>query len=201
MTEHLQLSGVSIHPTAAEVQSDDGRDQYRIGVAQTYAMLGRFDKLDEATERARGFLKMALDHLDSPKVGSMNIQTIDVAPADSFELVRDRLVASLMGSDAEALGGTVGLPLSDMSWSAEFGDPNRKISVRLGPMQSEQLSELVQDQDADSPPNMLFLEVSSDLQVEEDNARNVLESWAKAVDTHRMTTTRIGDWLKEMLTK
>jgi hypothetical protein len=199
MAKHLGLADVSIHPTAAEVRSQDGRDRYRIGVAQTYVVLGSFDKIEEAIERARRFFEMALARLDDPGVDRLDVHTIDVAPADSFELARDRLGASLLGERAQTLGSAAGVPLSDMSWIAEFGDTSRKVTVQLGPMQSEQLSELLQEQDADFPPNMLFLDVDSDLQIGEHSARDAIESWAKAVETHRAMTTRMGDWLREVL--
>ncbi len=199
MVEHLKLAGVNIHPTAAEVRSEDGRDRYRIGVAQALAMLGNFDKVEDAIERARGFFEMALDRLGGPGVGRLNVHTVDVAPADSFELVRDRLAEILLGGHARTLGGAVGAPLSDMGWSAEFEDTNRKVTVRLGPMQSEQLDELLEEQDADAPPNMLFLDVDSELQITERGGRDAIDSWAKAVEMHRAMTTRMGDWLREVL--
>lgn len=199
MTQHLELRGVSIHPTAAEVQSEDGRDRYRIGVAQTYAMIGNFDKADGAIESARGFFDFALDRLGGPRVRGLNVHTVGVAPADSFELVRDRLADRLLGDAAKSLSGAVNAPLADMGWSAEFGDPNKKITVRLGPMQSEQLGELLQEQDPDSPPNMLFLDIDSDLQIGDQSARDAVESWAKAVESHRAMTLRIGNWLKDVL--
>jgi hypothetical protein len=199
MAEHLQIDGVSILPTAAEVESEDRRDRFRIGVAQTYAMIGNFDKIDEAVDRARRFFEMAFELLGSPGIRALNVHTVAVAPADSFELVRDRLADRLLGSAASELGSAVGSPLRDMGWSAEFEDLNRKITVRLGPMQNEQLGELLQEQDPDSPPNMLFLDVDSDVQLGERGTGHAIESWAKAVESHRDMTTRIGDWLKEML--
>jgi hypothetical protein len=199
MAEHLKLTGVGILPTAAEVQSDDGRDHYRIGVAQTYATIGSFDKIDEAIEEARGFFEMALARLGGPPIRALNVHTVEVAPADSFELVRDRLADRLLGDAAKRLGSAVGTPLSDMGWSAEFGDPNKKISMRLGPMQSDQLGELLEGQDPDSPPNMLFLDVDSDVQIGERSASDAIDSWSKAVGAHRAMVARIDHWLKEML--
>jgi hypothetical protein len=164
-----------------------------------YAMVGNFDKIDEATERAQRFFEMALGHLGDPDVSALNVHTVGVAPADSFELVRDRVVDRFLGDAARGLRGAAGAPLSDVGWSAEFGDPNRKIAVRFGPMQGEQLEELLQEQDPDSPPNMLFLDVDSDVRIGERSAPDAIESWIRAVESHRTMTTRMGNWFREML--
>ncbi len=199
MSKHLKLAGVIIHPTAAEVKSEDGRDGFRIGVAQTYALLGNFDRIEEATEQAQEFFEMALDHLGHPKVSGLNIHTVEVAPTDSFELVRDRLTDGLLSGGSAALGTAVGAPLSDVGWSADFVEPNRKISIRLGPMQSDQLGELLQEQDPDSPPNMVYLDVDSDSQIGERSSKDAIESWTQAVATHQAMTARINDWLRKVL--
>jgi hypothetical protein len=200
MQKHLGLTNASLQPTAAEVSSDDGRDHYRIGIAQTYASLMNVDDLAQAKEQTDGFLKMAMEHLQKPAVAALNIRTFDIAPADSFEDLRDALRRGLTPA-APGLIDAVGVPLSDLTWVFEFKDQDTAVSVQFGPMENEQLRAILQDPDgADYPDNALFLSVDTKLRHKDGNSQDPLEWWDRSVEAHRKKAGRIGEWLREGIT-
>jgi hypothetical protein len=199
MREHLKLSNYTLHPTAVEVASDDNRNQYRIGIAQVFASLMSFDDFAGASSQTRGFLEMALEHLQNPGVAELNVRTYDIAPTDSFEQLRDSLIAGL-APGAKGLISTVGVPLTDAGWVFEFNDQNSAVSVQLGPMLGGQLEVMLRDQGSGSyPPNALFLSVDSKLRREDAKSPDAVDWWSRAVEGNRKRVARIGEWLREMM--
>src|SRR4051794_41061892 len=92
LAEQFDLENVSVKTTAAQVEGADGRDQYRIGIAQLRASLRSFTEFDDASERVRKFFRIALDQLGNPVVISATAHTTDVAATDSLEDLRIALV-------------------------------------------------------------------------------------------------------------
>jgi hypothetical protein len=198
MGDHLKLSNVVLQPTAAEIRSDDGRDQYRIGVAQIYASLHNFDDFDGARDRTRDFFEMATKYLENPSVNSVTVRSYDIAPVDSFEDLRDELTATLVG-DIQVLRDAVGVPLADAGWVFEFKDAHANVGVRFGPMESAQLQAMLEDEQGEGYPSyVLFLEVLRDLSSDSPKT-DPLDWWSRAVEANRGMTKRIGDWLRREL--
>jgi len=197
MLEFLKLPGLSMHPTAVEVTSEDNREQYRIGLIQIYAVLAGFDDFEDVSGRVREFLQMAAKHLNPPDVESIDVRTCDIAPAESFEALRDRLNEALV-SGVGGIKSAIGTALSDSAWVFEFEDSSVSGRVQFGPMRSEQLEEVLQVKDSiEAPPNMLFLAVDAKFQGNEHE--DVIERWQGAVAKQRGIAERTGAWLREMV--
>ncbi len=197
MLDFLKLPSLSLHPTAVEVASEENREQYRIGLVQIYALLTGFDDFEEASGKVGEFLQMAVEHLDPPKVEAINVRTCDIAPVESFEDLRDRLNEALV-SGIGGVRNAIGVPLSDSAWVFEFEDANVSGRIQFGPMQSEQLEEVLQVKEGiEVPPNMLFLLVDSKFQGNEHE--DAVERWRRAVAKQRGMAERTGAWLTEMV--
>lgn len=197
MLDFLKLSNLSLHPTAVELTSEDGREQYRIGLIQIYGLISGFVDFEEASEKVGDFLRMAVDHLGPPTVEAINLRTCDIAPVESFENLRDRLNETLVAG----IGGVksaIGVPLSDSGWVFEFEDAKVSGRIQFGPMKSDQLKEILKvEGDIEVPPNMLFLLVESKFQG--NDHEDPIKRWQAAVAKQRGMADRIGAWLAEMI--
>jgi hypothetical protein len=196
MADHLNLGEVTIHPTAAEVASEDGRDQFRIGIAQTYAGLLNFEGLDDAREKTARFLEMSLGHLDNPAIRMGRVRSYDIAPASSFTELRDCLAKKLAPGSSN-LTEAIGMPLSDIGWVFEFEQPEVSAKVQFGAMESEQLRTTLQDPDGVGyPPSVLFVGLETVFKADDQNGSDGLKWWSHCLDRNRKMAERIGKWLK-----
>jgi hypothetical protein len=194
MADHLSMGEVTLHPTAAEVASEDGRDQFRIGIAQTYAGLLNFEDLEDAREITANFFGMSLAYLDSPAIRRGRIRSYDIAPASSFEELRDCL-AKQLAAGASGLAGTIGMPLSDVGWVFEFEQPDASAKIQFGAMGNEQLRAILQDPDGVGyPPSVLFVALETAFMA--DDGSDGLKWWSNCLDRNRKMAERIGKWLK-----
>jgi hypothetical protein len=199
ITKHLGKLTVMLDATAAELRSEGERNRYRIGIAQIYASLMGFDDLDVARSEVRDFLELALALTGEPTLRSMNVRTFDVAPADSFVALRDRLAARIAtGGDGAARA--VGMPLSDIGWIYEFKGQGSQAVVHFGAMEDEQLKEMLRDEEGDDyPPCVLFLDIDLKFEPADADKHKALDWWAECVDENRRMALRLGDWLREMI--
>lgn len=199
MADHLGLGEVTLHPTAAEVASEDGRDEFRIGIAQTFARLFSFENLDDARETTSRFFEMSLDYLDRPAVRVGRIHSYDIAPASSFAELRD-LLAERFASGSGSLTEEIGMPLSDVGWVFEFDRPDIKAKIQFGAMETDQLRETLRDPDGTGyPPSVLFFSLECAFPVEDQNGSDGLEWWSHCLDRNRKLAGRVSSWLKSQV--
>jgi hypothetical protein len=198
MGELLDLSEVRLDDTAAEVRSSDDRDQYRVGVAQTYASLMRFDDLDDASKLTTRFFETAMELTGTPALGSMNLRSYDIAPVDSFVALRDRLTNRLTAL-ASGLTEAAGMELKDLAWVFEMAGRGSKANIQFGPMESEQLAKMLRDEGGDYPPSVLFLSIDMNFKPGDADKREALTWWAEGVEENRRLAANIGRWLRETI--
>jgi hypothetical protein len=199
MTKRLGEMKIMLDATAAELRSEDERNQYRIGIAQIYASLMGFDDFDVARVEARDFLELAVNLTSAPALSSMNVRTYDIAPADSFDALRDRL-ANRLATGADGAATAAGMALSDIGWVYEFAGRGSKALVHFGAMTDEQLKGMLRDEDGDEyPTSVLFLDIDLRLEPDDADKRMALDWWAECVDENRRIALRMGEWLKEMI--
>jgi hypothetical protein len=192
MRELLDLPSMSLDPTAAELKSNDGREKFRIGFMQILAELSGFDQFDDATARSREFFEMALDFL-GPDPESINLRTADIAPAASFDELRDRLHETIV-VDAAGLQEAIGSQLSDTAWVFEFESGENSGRVQFGPMKIEQLDTLLGVTDSvGGPSEMLFL--TTETKTRASSGKDMIENWEAALTSHRRVAERAGTWL------
>jgi hypothetical protein len=199
MSKLLDLSEVTMHPTNAEVESLDGRASYRIGIAQTFVSLFDFADLEDARTRTASFFEAALDYLDGPSIASGQIRTIDIAPAESFDAVRESLMASLAGGSG-SLQEAVGIKLNDVGWVIEFEEPDVAAKLQFGPMKSDQLTEILKAPDDSSyPPALVFIGLETAFNAGDEGAESGLDWWSHCLDRNRKLSERISTWISEKL--
>ncbi len=203
IAEQFDLENVSVRETAAQIEGADGRDQYRIGIAQLRASLRSFTEFDDALERVRRFFQVALDQLGNPVVINATAHTTDVAATNSLEGLRDALaehVTPPTGTLKEALG----IPFTDLGLSFRFEDPDKSSTqIQFGPMDESTLAQFLQDPAPTGYPALgLMLDVHTrHIVVAEpgDGEADVIGFWDKALASNRRSTERTGSWLKEVI--
>jgi hypothetical protein len=203
MAEQFDLENVSVKTTAAQVEGGDGRDQYRIGIAQLRVSLRSFTEFDDALERVRRFFKLALDQLDNPVVIGATAHTTDVAATDSLEGLRN-ILAERVTPPTGMLKEALGIPFADLGLSFRFEDPEKSSThIQFGPMDEAELAEFLQDPTPTGYPSTgLMLDVQTRHIVVADPGEgeaDVIGFWEKALASNRRTTERTGSWLKEAI--
>lgn len=197
MSDHLGMGHTSLEPTAAEIKSEDGRDQFRIGFAQVLASILSFEDFDEAVRGASDFFGMALEVLDHPPVKRVVAHTSDIAAVDSFDALRDSLARAFIPR-LDGLNKAVGVDLTDAGWTFVHDDAESMIEVNVGPMEEKQLRDVLDDEISTYPPSLLFLDVKTMVRVKEGET-SALDLWANAVERNRSIVERLSGWLKELI--
>jgi len=199
MHEALDLTNFTVPPTAVEVADEQNRDQFRIGRHQIFSRLTTADDLEDAVNRIEAFFNVALGHLDPPHIDSINVRSCDIAPAESFEGLRDRMNESLI-NDFSGLKNAMSIASSDAGWVQEFDEGDISGRVQFGPMRSEELADLLQvPERTDDPPNMLFLLVNTNVITPNLSTADAVERWQSATERQRGIANRVGGWLKDRL--
>jgi hypothetical protein len=193
----LDLSNFTLPPTAVEVADEDERNKFRIGIKQTYAALTDIEDLDDAVEKTRKFFTSAIEHLQPPTIDGVQIVTWDIAPAESFEGLRDRLNEALM-SDFSGLSDAIGLAVIDAAWVQEFDEDGNSGRIQFGPMQSDELAQRMSvPPRSDDPPNMLGIMADVTFATGSVDSAEAVAMWESSLEKQRGMIDRVGRWIKE----
>jgi hypothetical protein len=193
----LGTSSASLDATAAEATTHDDMSKYRIGMGQLLAVL-HVDGLGEGMEDVKRFLQRGMELLDTPRLARVVAHTSDVAAVPSFEELRESLLERLSASPSR-LREAVGVPLSDVGLSFDFGDDHSIVETRIGPMRDGELRRYIEAPDAAVfPEASLFLDVKVVLRVR-DADKDPLELWVSALERNRRISDNLSAWLTEAL--
>lgn len=190
----------SAEGAAVEAFGEHRREQYRVGTMQVAASTENFDEIEDAEEKIRRFVELALDRAERPHLAVVRVRTFDLAATDSFGELRDALAASLGVARGE-LADVVGGGLSDAGWVLEFTDANPNITLRFGPMKANQIKTFLRDQrDSQYPGEFLFLDVDYAHTDQDLDSEQAVARLAHSIDSNRKVVHRVANWLTEKLT-
>ncbi|MDQ6775392.1 MAG: hypothetical protein M3071_04030 [Actinomycetota bacterium] len=149
-----------------------------------------------ATEEA---LNMVLDVLEIEAAIYVGVRSTWLAAAESFDELRDFLVANLGGASTSVLE-PVGQKPSDVGWVFEFRATQPQHVLRLGPMQQEQASnQIFRDKDPENyPPNFLFLDLDRLYSASPVPREELIGRWGSAFDRCLEVATEVITRLRSL---
>lgn len=199
LRNEFEATQFAVENAAVEAFGEHRSTQYRVGTAQVLASAENFDERQQVQADLERFFKLALTRVGGPRVAQIEVRTYDMAPTDSFEELRDALAGSLV-APTQRLAEVVGRPLSDAGWVMEFLDGDPRITMRFGPMKSEQIKTLLRDQRDDRyPEQCLFVELDCIQGGEDLDVDRALARLSECIESNRRLLRRVSDWLTEAL--
>jgi hypothetical protein len=179
--------------SGVQVFTTDKKEFFSVSGRDVVASCEHFEDREETAAKIRAFVAAALDALAVEHYDFLGVRTFWIAPTDSFDGLRDALVAKFAGGRA-ALNDLVGKAMTDVGWVFEFHDADPRVTVRLGPMKSAQaMAQAFRVDDAAVyPPEFLFLDVDRILSDAPQPASDALRKLDRGIEHNVELAGRLG---------
>lgn len=190
-TDQFGYNDLGVH-----VFTTDEHDHFRLTGQDLQGSCEHPPDIDIAGARIARFVEEGISALEVEKILFLGVRSFWMAATDGFEALRDALLARFNMEPAR-LADIAGKRPSDAGWILEFHDGDPKLTVRVGPMTSEQaLRQVFRSQDAELlPPESLFLDVDRVLNEDEQPADRVQQRLERAIEHNVSIARKFGAYL------
>jgi hypothetical protein len=177
----------------AHVFSSDRTTNLIVTGRELRAGFDKIERLDDLRQTITSFLSYGLDVLGVEEVMFLGVRSYWLAAVDSFDELRDWLIASFSGGAApllEALGDSP----TDAGWVYEFHKQDPKQRLQFGPMKQAQLVEgvLTTDSSEGIPPEFLFVDMDRVYNDKPTEVGRVIERWSDSFQRTLDLGERLG---------
>lgn len=189
----LDAPEFAFRENSVDVFTTDQHDLFRVSGRDLIASCEHFADLELAAGRIRTFVDEGVQLLDIETVAFLGVRTHWIAATDNFEELRDHLLESI-GGGAGVLAELAGKRSTDAAWVFEFLGNDPRVTVRMGPMTSEQaMAQIFRVEDpALYPPAFLFLDVDRVMSDDDQPAERLLERLNRAIEHNLALAGRFG---------
>jgi phosphoglycolate phosphatase-like HAD superfamily hydrolase len=196
MSAALDATEFAWRENGVDVFTTDEHNLFRIGGRDLVASCEHFSDLEAAAGKIRTFVETGLEFLDVEQVLFLGIRTHWVAATDSFDELRERLLDNFAGGAAK-LANLAGKQSTDVGWTFEFHGSDPRVTVRMGPMKSEQaMRQIFRVEDpALYPPEFLFLDVDRVLADDPQPAHEIIARFNRALEHNLTLAEKFGRYL------
>lgn len=169
-----------------DVYTTNEHDHFRLTGTSLTASCEHPESVEETGERIKRFVREGVDALGVQHVQFLGVRTFWVAPTSSFGELRDALMERFSTAPAR-LADLAGKRPTDIGWHFEFHGSDPKVTVRMGPMTSEQaMANIFRVGDASLyPPEFLFMDLDRVLNDDAQPAAEVNDRLGRAIE-HNM---------------
>jgi hypothetical protein len=199
LSELLETNEYGWSDESIQVFTSDQRRQFRLSGHDLIGSWEHFEEFDAAAGKIRLFVEEALNALAVEQVAFLGVRSHWTAATDDFGGLRDALIDRFGGGGSQ-LSEVAGTRATDVGWVFEFRDKDPQITVRMGPMRSEQaVAQIFRVKDPELyAPDFLFLDVDRVISDQELPVERLSERLEKAIEHNRTLAGKFGRYFTSL---